>query len=92
MESVKASHVLLKTEQESLDLLKKIMDKEIDFEEAARKFSLCPSKNQGGNLGEFQKGMMVKEFEEACFNEKNESGDILGPIKTQFGFHLIKIN
>lgn len=92
MVSVNASHILVRTEKEALDLLHKIVSKEISFEDVARKYSLCPSKRQGGNLGNFGKGQMVPEFEEACFNEKNLVGDTLGPVRTQFGWHLIKIN
>jgi len=92
MTQVSASHILVKTENEALNLLKQIVSKEISFEDAAKKFSLCPSKKQGGSLGSFERGMMVPEFDEACFNEKNHVGDVIGPIKTQFGFHLIKIN
>jgi len=92
MNQVNASHILVKTESEALDLLKKIVAKEITFEDAARKFSFCPSKRQGGSLGSFGRGMMVPEFETACFDSKNKAGDIKGPIKTQFGWHLIKIN
>lgn len=92
MNSVSASHILVKTEAEALDILHKIISKEIAFEDAARKYSFCPSKKQGGSLGTFGKGMMVPEFETVCFDEKNKVGDIKGPIKTQFGFHLIKIN
>ena len=92
MTQVNASHILVKTEVQCLDLLKKIIAKEISFEDAAQRFSLCPSKRQGGSLGTFGKGMMVKEFEEVCFSDKNNPEDVVGPIKTQFGFHLIKIN
>jgi peptidyl-prolyl cis-trans isomerase C len=92
MTQVNASHILVKTESEALDILKKIVAKEISFEDAARKFSFCPSKRQGGSLGTFGKGMMVPEFETVCFDSKNKVGDIKGPIKTQFGWHLIKIN
>lgn len=92
MVQVNASHILVKTESEALNILKEIIDNKISFENAARKFSLCPSKKQGGNLGTFRKGMMVAEFEQVCFSDKNKVGDILGPISTQFGQHLIKIN
>jgi peptidyl-prolyl cis-trans isomerase C len=91
MSSVNASHILVKTEGEALIILKEIIEKKITFENAAKNFSFCPSKSQGGNLGTFGKGMMVKEFEEVCFNDKNNVGDVVGPVKTQFGFHLIKI-
>jgi len=92
MNQVNASHILVKTEAEALDVLHKIVSKELSFEDAAQKFSLCPSKRQGGSLGNFGKGMMVPEFEEVCFDEKHKTGDIVGPIATQFGWHLIKIN
>ena len=92
MNQVSASHILVKTEKEALDILKQIMEKNITFEEAAQKYSFCPSKRKGGSLGTFGKGMMVPEFETVCFDEKNKAGDIRGPIKTEFGFHLIRIN
>jgi peptidyl-prolyl cis-trans isomerase C len=92
MNSVSASHILVKTEAEALDVLHKIVSKESTFEEAAKKHSLCPSKRHGGSLGTFSRGMMVPEFDAVCFDEKNKVGDIIGPVKTQFGFHLIRIN
>jgi len=92
MTQVSASHILVKTEAEALAILHKIVSKEISFEDAAKQFSFCPSKKNGGSLGTFGKGMMVPEFETVCFDDKNKPGDIVGPIKTQFGFHLIKIN
>jgi len=92
MNSVNASHILVKTENEALEILHKIVAKEFSFEDAAKKVSLCPSKRQGGSLGSFGRGMMVPEFETACFDSKNKAGDVKGPIKTQFGWHLIKIN
>jgi peptidyl-prolyl cis-trans isomerase C len=92
MNSVNASHILVKTESEALNILKEIIEKKITFEDGARKYSFCPSKRQGGSLGSFKKGMMVPEFEQVCFNEKNKAGDIVGPVKTEFGFHLIRIN
>lgn len=92
MNRVSASHILVKTENECLNILKDIVDKKITFEDAAKKHSLCPSGRQGGSLGNFGKGVMVPEFETACFDSNNKAGDIKGPIKTQFGFHLIKIN
>ena len=60
-----------------------------NFEDLAKRFSKCPSKKKGGNLGWFNKGDMVKEFEDASFNGKK--GDIVGPIKTEFGYHIILI-
>lgn len=86
---VNASHILVKTEKEAETILKIIQDGD-SFESLAKKYSLCPSKADNGNLGWFSKGQMVKEFEDACFSGK--VGEVLGPIKTEFGFHLIKIN
>lgn len=85
---VNASHILVKTEGEAYVVLKALREGK-SFEELAKEKSLCPSKRKGGNLGWFGRGMMVKEFEDACFNSKK--GQIIGPVKTQFGYHLIKI-
>ena len=63
---------------------------EITFEDAARQFSTCPSGKQGGELGDFTSGQMVPEFEVAAFGM--EPGQISEPVKTQFGYHLIKLN
>ena len=57
------------------------------FADLAREFSDCPSKNNGGDLGDFTHGMMVKEFDEAAF--ALDEGKISAPVKTQFGYHLI---
>ena len=59
----------------------------MSFEEAAQKYSKCPSAAQGGSLGSFTRGRMVPEFEEAAFQLK--VGEISEPVKTQFGYHLI---
>lgn len=89
-ETVSASHILVDDEDKATSLLEKIKNGEISFEDAARAHSNCPSKENGGNLGEFTRGQMVPEFDEACFNMK--VGEISGPVKTQFGYHLIKLN
>ena len=85
---VSASHILVKTEGECYMALKALREGK-SFEEVAKEKSLCPSKRKGGSLGWFGRGMMVKEFEEACFS--GQRGKIIGPVKTQFGYHLIKI-
>ena len=89
IKEVSAKHILVGTEKEAKDLLGRINSGEISFEEAAAQFSQCPSKNDGGNLGFFGRGSMVKEFEEAAFSTK--VGQISQPVKTQFGWHLIKV-
>ena len=85
---VKASHILVETEKEALDLYNEIKAG-LTFEEAAMKNSLCPSGQNGGDLGFFGRGMMVKPFEDAAFNL--ETGEISKPVKTQFGWHLILV-
>ena len=89
-EAVNASHILVSTEEEANRILDEIKSGSISFEDAARKYSSCPSKENGGNLGEFTHGQMVKEFDDAAF-AMNE-GEISAPVKTQFGYHLIKLN
>lgn len=88
-ESADASHILVEEEDKAREIYEKIQKGE-DFEELAKEFSTCPSKEKGGNLGTFTKGQMVKEFEDAVF--ENEVGTITEPVKTQFGYHIIKIN
>lgn len=88
-ESAKASHILVEEEDKAQDIYEKIKNGE-DFEALAKEFSTCPSAERGGDLGEFQKGQMVKEFEDAVF--ANEVGTITEPVKTQFGYHIIKID
>ena len=77
---VRASHILVLDEQQAKDLKTKIDNNEISFEDAAKEYSQCPSKAQGGDLGYFGRGMMVKEV-----------GKVSDPVKTQFGWHLIKV-
>ena len=90
-ETVNASHILVKSEEEALSILSDIKDGRISFEEAAKKYSSCPSKDNGGNLGDFGKGQMVPEFDKAVF--EMEVGKLCdSPVKTQFGYHLIKLN
>lgn len=86
---VRASHILVLDEQQAKDLKTKIDNNEISFEDAAKEYSQCPSKAQGGDLGYFGRGMMVKEFETAAFN--GEVGKVTDPVQTQFGWHLIKV-
>lgn len=86
---VRASHILVKTEDAALELLNKINANEVSFEDAAMENSLCPSGQVGGDLGFFGRGMMVKPFEDAAFGL--EVGELSQPVQTQFGWHLIKL-
>lgn len=88
--SVEASHILVDSEELALEILAKIKSGEISFEDAAREYSSCPSKENGGSLGEFGQGQMVPEFDKAVF-EMTE-GTISEPVQTQFGYHLIKLD
>ncbi len=89
-ETANASHILVADEATANDLLAKIQNGEITFEDAAKEYSSCPSSAEGGCLGDFGRGQMVPEFDEACFTM--EIGELRGPVQTQFGYHLIKLN
>ena len=84
-----ARHILVETEEECLKLREMILTDGKEFSEAAQTYSSCPSKDQGGDLGQFGPGMMVKEFDEVVF--KAEINSLQGPIKTQFGYHLVEV-
>jgi len=100
-ESVKASHILIqvskdagndlwkKAKKEATKIRKDILAGKVSFEDAAKRDSDCPSKSRGGDLGFFTEGQMVPEFEKAAFATK--IGDISDPVKTQFGYHIIKV-
>lgn len=87
--TVAAKHILVETEEEANKAKEEIANG-LSFGDAAMKYSSCPSNQQGGNLGEFSKGMMVPEFEEAAFTA--EIGVVTEPVKTQFGYHLILVD
>lgn len=87
--SVRASHILVKTEEEAKKLLEEIKSEKSKFEDVAASESLCPSGARGGDLGFFTKGQMVKPFEDAAFSMKK--GEISEPVQTQFGWHLIQL-
>lgn len=85
---VRAKHVLVETEGQANQAAEEI-SQGLGFSEAAAKYSTCPSKEKGGDLGWFGKGQMVPEFEKAAF--EGEVGKVIGPVKTQFGYHLILV-
>ena len=87
---INASHILVKTKNEAVSIINKLNNKS-QFSELAREYSIGPSAKNSGNLGWFGPGQMVKEFEKAAF--LLEKGNISQkPIKTKFGFHVIKLN
>ena len=88
MAEASARHILVDTEEKCLQLKEKIQEGE-DFAEIARIHSNCPSKAQGGDLGKFGPGMMVKEFDVVVFSADVNS--LQGPVKTQFGYHLLEV-
>ncbi len=88
--SIRASHILVPAEQQALDILAEIKAGDKTFEEAAKAYSTCPSREKGGDLNYFQKGRMVPPFEEAAF--AMSVGEISDPpVKTEFGYHIIKV-
>lgn len=88
MPTASARHILVATQDQANDIKTQIADG-ADFADMARAHSQCPSKAQGGDLGEFSPGQMVQEFNDVCFND--EVGVVHGPVKTQFGYHLIEV-
>ena len=89
-ETVNASHILVDSEEKAKEIAEAIKAGNTTFEEAAKEHSSCPSKEAGGNLGEFGRGQMVPEFEEAAFSLA--IGEVSAPVKTQFGYHVIRVN
>ncbi|MCW8891959.1 MAG: peptidylprolyl isomerase, partial [Deltaproteobacteria bacterium] len=85
MAKASARHILVPSE-ETCNNLKTEIEAGTDFAEVAKQHSQCPSGSQGGALGEFSPGQMVKEFDEVVFS--GDIGKVLGPVKTQFGYHL----
>jgi len=85
---VRAAHILVPTEDEA-NALKARIEKGEAFESLAKEYSKCPSGRSGGDLGYFRRGQMVREFEEAAF--ELEAGKTSEPVRTQFGWHLIKV-
>ncbi|WP_106478794.1 peptidylprolyl isomerase [Phytohalomonas tamaricis] len=83
-----ARHILVST-REKAEALKAEIEAGKDFAESARHYSTCPSGRQGGNLGSFGRGQMVREFDEIVFSA--DLHKVQGPVKTQFGYHLLEI-
>lgn len=88
MKKASARHILVDTETHAQELKDQI-EGGADFETLAKEHSSCPSGQRGGDLGEFAPGMMVKEFDEVVFSA--ELNKVQGPVKTQFGYHLLEV-
>ena len=88
MASASARHILVDSEQKCLELKAEI-EGGADFADVAQQHSSCPSGRQGGALGTFGPGQMVKEFDEVVFS--GELNTVLGPVQTQFGYHLLEV-
>ncbi len=90
-EKVEASHILVQSEELALSVYEKIASGALSFEDAAKEYSSCPSKANGGSLGEFGRGQMVPEFDKAVFDM--QVGEVTAtPVQTQFGYHLIRLD
>lgn len=88
MSMAMAKHILSKDKDTSEKLLQEL-NKGADFSKLAQKYSLCPSKKRGGDLGEIRKGDLVKSVEQVIF--KQALKEIHGPVKSKFGYHLIQV-
>ena len=86
--TVRASHILVDSENTAWAIKTRITEGE-DFAMLAQKYSKCPSREKGGDLGYFNRGQMVPEFENAAFS--TPVGEVSDPVKTRFGWHLIKV-
>lgn len=88
MPKARARHILVESESTARSLKQEI-EEGADFGDVAREHSTCPSSSRGGDLGEFGPGMMVREFDTVVFSAA--VGEVQGPVKTQFGYHLIEV-
>lgn len=88
MARARARHILVNDEAKC-EALKKDIEGGADFADVAKQHSTCPSSARGGDLGEFGPGQMVREFDEVVFSAP--VGEVQGPVKTQFGYHLVEV-
>ena len=88
MAQATARHILVSTEEKCQEL-KTAIENGADFAQIAKDNSSCPSNRDGGNLGTFGPGQMVKEFDEVVFSAPVNV--VQGPVKTQFGYHLVEV-
>lgn len=88
MAQASARHILVSSEEEC-SRLKSEIEAGADFAQVAKEHSSCPSSRDGGNLGTFGPGQMVREFDEVVFSAPVNV--VQGPVKTQFGYHLVEV-
>ena len=88
MARARARHILVADESQC-ETLKSEIESGADFADIAKQHSTCPSSARGGDLGEFGPGQMVREFDEVVFSA--QVGEVQGPVKTQFGYHLVEV-
>ena len=88
IKKVRARHILVSTIRDAKMILEKL-NEGVSFTTLAKKYSKCPSKKRGGDMGYFERGQMAKPFEDAAFSLKK--GEMSGPVRTQFGYHIIKV-
>jgi len=88
MSRATARHILVDSEKQCIALKEEIANG-ADFADVAKKHSSCPSSRNGGDLGEFGPGQMVPEFDKVVFSA--DVGSVEGPVKTQFGYHLLEV-
>lgn len=89
LKKARARHILVPSEQACNDLKTQIADGKATFADLAKQHSKCPSGSEGGDLGEFRPGQMVPEFDKVVFSAPVNT--VQGPVKTQFGYHLIEV-
>ena len=89
---VRASHILLPDQPTCQRVHQELRAREITFEDAAKTYSLCPSGKQGGHLGSFKRGLMIREFDDAAFDQNLALDTPHGCIATPFGYHLVQIH
>lgn len=87
-----ARHILVPSLEDANMVLGEIGKGETSFASLAGRYSTCPSKARGGSLGSFGPGTMVKEFDEVVFTPKTRIGEVMGPVQTKFGYHLIVVD